>query len=204
MNKLKQVISNWQEYQLAILSYLKKHSKDETLSEDLVHDIFLKIYTLSLKPEYQIHNLRSWLFQLAHNALADHYRRPIEKCLCTENASGVSFHPVQNPYLDLADYVRPLLACMPETYAKPLALELDGIPQRDIAAHLQLDLSTTKSRIQRSRKKMHGLFYECFHLELDSSGRVQSFEVRSDCQTLQQFLAEVGQNFSSRMHLFEA
>lgn len=204
MNKLKQVILNWHEYQLAILNYLRKHSKDETLSEDLAHDIFLKIYHLSLRPEYQIHNLRSWLFQLAHNALTDHYRRPLGKCLCTANVGSVSFHPEQNPYLDLADYVRPLLACLPETYAKPLALELDGMPQKDIATHLQLDLSTAKSRIQRSRKKMHGLFYECFHLELDSLGRVQSFEVRPDCQTLQQFLTETGQNLSSSMHLFEA
>lgn len=204
MNSLKKVIANWQEYQPAILNYLRKHSKDEMLSEDLVHDIFLKIHRLSLRPEYRVQNQRSWLFQLAHNTLSDHFRKPIEKCLCTDNAGMVSSHPEQNPYLELADYVRPLLTCLPETYAKPLALELDGLPQKDIATQLQLDLSTTKSRIQRSRKKMHGLFYECFHLVLDASGRVESFEVRSDCQTLQRFLAEMRQSFAPGMHLFGA
>ncbi len=204
MNNLKKVIENWPDYQQTIFNYLRKHSKDEMLSEDLVHDIFLKIYRLSLRTEYRVQNLRSWLFQLAHNTLADHYRKPIEKCLCKENASMVSSHPELNPYLELSDYVRPLLTCLPETYAKPLALELDGLPQKDIARHLQLDLSTAKSRIQRSRKKMHGLFYECFYLELDASGRVESFEVRSDCQTLQRFLAEMRQSFASSMHLFGA
>lgn len=204
MNSLKKVIEDWQEYQPAILNYLRKHSKDEMLSEDLAHDIFLKIHRLSLRTEYRVQSLRSWLFQLAHNTLTDHYRKPIEKCLCKENAGMVSYHPEQNPYLELADYVRPLLTCLPATYAKPLALELDGLPQKDIAKHLQLDLSTAKSRIQRSRKKMHGLFYECFHLELDASGRVENFEVRSDCQTLQRFLAEMRQSFAPRMHLFEA
>jgi RNA polymerase sigma-70 factor, ECF subfamily len=204
MNSLKKVSANWQEYQPAILNYLKKHSKDEMLSQDLAHDIFLKIHRLSLRSEYRVQNLRSWLFQLAHNALADHYRRPIEKCLCEENVGTLSLHPEQNPYLELADYVRPLLTCLPETYATPLALELDGLPQKDIARYLQLDLSTTKSRIQRSRKKMHGLFYECFHLELVASGRVENFEVRSDCQTLQRFLAEMRQSFSPNMHLFRA
>lgn len=204
MNTLKKVVENWQDYQLTILNYLRKHSKDEMLSEDLAHDIFLKIYRLSLMPEYRVQNLRSWIFQLAHNTLTDYYRRPIGKCLCTENVDTLSLHPEQNPYLELADYVRPLLTCLPETYAKPLALELDGLPQKDIATELQLDLSTAKSRIQRSRKKMHGLFYECFHLELDASGRVENFEVRSDCQTLQRFLSEMRQSFAPSMHLFEA
>lgn len=54
MNSLKKALANWPEYQPAILNYLKKHSKDEMLSQDLAHDIFLKIHRLSLLPDYSV------------------------------------------------------------------------------------------------------------------------------------------------------
>lgn len=152
----------------------------------------------------RICNLRSWLLQTAHHALIDHYRKYNRlRHDLSEVRSAIAEGEVSS-YRILSEYVRPLLRCLPDTYAQALELELDGVPQKDIALRLKLDLSTTKSRIQRSRKKMHGLFYECFHLELDPQGHVESFAVRPDCIALQAFQIEQEKNVVLAMHLFGA
>lgn len=140
-------------------------------------------------------NPQAWLLRTAQHALIDHYRRHTLRAgapLPEEAAIGVEEE--SNAYQSLADYVRPLLSCLPDAYAQPLALELDGVPQKEIAQRLRLELSAIKSRIQRSRQKMQRLVRECFHLHLDAEGRVESFAVRADCRTLQAFLAEQEKN----------
>ncbi|GAB3695425.1 RNA polymerase sigma factor SigZ [Spirosoma flavus] len=184
-----------------ILGYLRKYVKNEPIAQDISQDIFLKVYRLSQQPHYTVVNVRSWLFQLAHNAMIDHYRQPKTACLCASEVEQIPHPKEGNTYQEMADYVRPLLRCLPDAYALPLAMDLDGVPQKEIAQQLQLDLPTTKSRIQRSRKKMHGLFYECFHLEVDPQGRVESFAIRPDCVTLQAFLVEQQKKNALPMHL---
>ncbi|MBD2705780.1 hypothetical protein IC229_34580 [Spirosoma sp. BT702] len=75
--------------------------------------------------------------------MIDHYRQPRTACLCADEIEQVSLVRKENAYQEMADYVRPLLSCLPDTYALLLAMELDGVPQKEIAQYLQLDLSTT-------------------------------------------------------------
>lgn len=200
MNPLRQVVAQWHEYHPIILGYLRKQAKDETIAQELSQEVFLKTYRSSLNPDYHVTNIRSWLFEVAYHVFIDLHRQQKTICLCSANTETLAIEQEKNTYQEMADYVRPLLACLPETYTDALALELDGIPQKEIAYRLRLDLPAAKSRIQRSRKKMLVLIYECFHLDLDPQGRIESFAVRPDCVTLQSFLNE--QKKSPALHLF--
>ncbi|TAK64714.1 MAG: hypothetical protein EPO24_03095, partial [Bacteroidetes bacterium] len=50
--------------------------------------------------------------------------------------------------------------------------EIDGIPQKEVAKKLGISLSGAKSRVQRGRKMLKDLLFECCHFEFDRSGGV--------------------------------
>ncbi|WP_185974302.1 sigma factor-like helix-turn-helix DNA-binding protein [Litoribacter populi] len=64
--------------------------------------------------------------------------------------------------------------------------DIDGIKQSDIAEKLGLNLSTTKSRIQRARQMLREEFLTCCHLETDRKGNLIGFAVKESCKPLQE------------------
>ncbi len=90
---------------------------------------------------------------------------------------------------EMQELVGPMLSMLPEEYGQPLYLsDIQGLPQKEIAAKLNLSLSGTKSRIQRGREKLKALFLECCHLEFDRNGKLLQTQVRSHCKPLQHLL----------------
>ena len=175
----------WAENKELVYSYIKKRVRCETTTRDLCQEVLLKIYKFcALKTG--VKNIRSWLFEIAENTVIDHYRKQKRlNAFCCSNSNVTNNEP--DIYQSLSVYVRPLLVCLPEMYARPLELDLDGMSQKDISKLLNLELPTTKSRIQRSRLKMKELFFECFYLNIDEAGRINAFQPRPDCLTLKKF-----------------
>lgn len=86
----------------------------------------------------------------------------------------------------IADYIIPMIKLLPKEYAIPLMLsDIDKIPQKEIAKQLNLELSATKMRIQRARKKLRDLFVECCHLEYDKQGNFIGCVIKHSCKPLQ-------------------
>lgn len=166
--------------------YILKRVKNEALAQDLTQEVLLKVYRFC-HTRSGVKNKRSWLFEMSRNTIVDHYRR---------ESKTESYETITDPqapaessdvYESMSDYIRPLLCCLPEMYARPLQLDLDGVDQKEIAQRLGLELSTAKSRVQRSRKKVKDLLQECLYLELDVSGRVTGFAAKPTCVALQEF-----------------
>ncbi len=181
----------WQKYSKPLKSYVRKYISDTDAAQDVMQEIFYNIYTYCQRFDFScekagIRNLQAWVFQTAHNTIMTHYRKE-KKQVDLDVVSDSLSTDAQNGdvYKDISTYIEPLLTCMPEMYAAPLRLDLQGVRQQDIATQLNMGLSAVKSRIQRSRFKLKELMHECFHLTLNPEGQMESFEVKSDCQTLQ-------------------
>ncbi len=61
-------------YQTPLFNFYAKLTGDRAVSEDLVQEVFLRIlkYRQSYKPGTPF---RAWVYQIARNARADHYRK---------------------------------------------------------------------------------------------------------------------------------
>jgi RNA polymerase sigma-70 factor, ECF subfamily len=121
----------------------------------------------------------AWLFALARNAVADHYRG-----LKLKDSPAVE--ELESPWPEPAtiDEERAfVLGCM-----QPLLLTLDADsqqllrwadveerPLRFIADRLGLSLTAVKSRVQRARKAFLQATRRCCAVTLDARGRVQEF-----------------------------
>jgi RNA polymerase sigma-70 factor (ECF subfamily) len=145
----------------------------------------------------QADRLTAWMYRIAANAIADHYRRPVRR----EVPSG---HGTEVPGLDdqaviptslepgaddlrevLAGCLAPLLERLPSHYRTALEMtELDGMTQTDAAARLGLSVSGMKARVQRGRHQLRELLLDCCHVELDRRRSVTDVRSRdARCKT---------------------
>ena len=180
----------WLDHQEQLRAYLTRRLGDAELAAELTQRTLLKVID-SCCSGTELRNVRSWLYQIARNTLADHYRElakagagPQDGNVPDEDWAVASTE--QDLWQQMARHLYPLLRLLPEAYATPLRLaDLEGLPQQEVADRLGLGLSAAKSRIQRARLLLREQIAACSHLELDREGRPVDFAIREDCACLQ-------------------
>ncbi|MCV9385406.1 sigma-70 family RNA polymerase sigma factor [Reichenbachiella ulvae] len=183
IEKYTEVASIWEAYKSAIKSYILKKVKNEDSANDLSHEVLMKIYN-SCCSGTEIKNIRSWMFQIAHNTVIDHWKA--ENRYVDELKDSMETEET-NAYLEIETLIKPLLELLPEKYATPLLLsDIEGIKQTEVAQRINLSLTATKSRIQRARVLLKEKIIDCSQMETDSDGRPISIEIKSSCTPLQE------------------
>lgn len=174
----------WLEHKLALQNYIFKRVRDEDLTNDILQEVLLKVYSFCLSKS-GVRNVRSWLFQIAHNTIVDNYRK--QKKFTDRELPDMPVEDENMAFKEAIDYIQPLLSFLPPEYAIPLKLsDIDGLKQADIAKQLNLSLPAAKSRIQRGRNLLKAEFITCCDFETDAKGQLISFEIKDSCTPLQQ------------------
>lgn len=171
----------WTKYNEDVKRFIHSKVKDEYLVDDLLQETFIKIHTKldSLKDKTKI---KSWAFSIAKNAVFDYYKK--RDLLSEGNAVIV------NPDNDLPanhtekDCLQGLIKRLPKKYREPLFLaDIKGLKQAEVAKRLNLQLSTTKSRIQRARKLIAQGYMKCCDYKMNESGfLVGELKEKEDCK----------------------
>ena len=165
----------WIEHKTRLRGYIAKRMREPAAVDDILQDVFVKAYT-NLHTVKSRGSLTAWLYRIAANAIADHYReqKPSEEIPDEWPA------PESEPdYIaELASCLKPLIADLPETYRLPLVWsEIDGLAQKEVASRLGLSLSGAKSRVQRGREKLRQRLSECCDIESWRHGII-GYEIR--------------------------
>lgn len=136
--------------------------------DDILQDVFLKAHK-NLHALKSRGSVASWLFRIASNAIADHYRsqKPWVELPNELKLPENEYDPVG----ELAACLQPLIADLPETYRSALVLsEIEGLPHKEVARQLGISLSGAKSRVQRGRDKLHRRLDDCCIIEAGRRG----------------------------------
>jgi RNA polymerase sigma-70 factor (ECF subfamily) len=109
----------WQEHKARLRGYIARRVREGDAVDDILQDVFLKAH-VGLPGVKSSDSLAAWLFRIAGNAIADHYRsqRPSE-ALPDDLAAP---EPQRDDTTELAECIRPLIAELPETYRAALVL----------------------------------------------------------------------------------
>jgi RNA polymerase sigma-70 factor, ECF subfamily len=179
----------WQEHKEALYYFILKRVHDEPTAKDISQEVLIKVYNFCVAKS-GVRNVRAWLFQIAHNAIVDHYRKH-KRDVPTESFNEErEDEPEASAFKDAAEFILPMINLLPEAYAVPLRMsDVDGTNLKDIAAELDLGLSAVKQRVSRGRKMLKDVFTECCLMELDEQGRLVSFDIRPGCGALQRYKA---------------
>jgi len=165
----------WSEHRSRLRGYIAKRVRDTDAVDDILQDVFLKA-SENLQSLQSRGSIAAWLYRIAANAIADHYRslRP-----WGELPDNVAAPESQRDYVaELATCLQPLIAEMAEAYRSALVLsEIEGLPQREVAERLNISLSGAKSRVQRGREKLRRRLLVCCDIETGRGG-ITGYEPR--------------------------
>jgi len=165
----------WTDHKTRLRNYIAKRVRDTNAVDDILQDVFVKAYT-NLHDVKSHGSLTAWLYRIAANSIADHYRaeKPLE-----EISEELPMPELEPDYLgELASCLQPLIEDLPEKYRLPLVLsEIEGLTQKEVADRLGLSLSGAKSRVQRGREKLRQRLFQCCDIEVGKGG-VLGYEVR--------------------------
>lgn len=165
----------WLEYKKQLRGYIAKRVREQDAVDDILQDVLIKAHA-NLHTVASSGSIAAWLYRIAANAIADHYRAHRTFDELPDELPAPEAEP--DYIADLASCFQPLIDDLPETYRAALVLsEIDGLTQKEVASRLGLTLSGAKSRVQRGREKLRRNLHECCDIETGTNGIV-GFELR--------------------------
>lgn len=154
----------WKTYSEALRMYLEKRISDKYLINDILHDVYLKVYLHCKRYDFccekaGVKNLRSWIFQVCHNTMVDHMK---------SNAKYTYIEKGLPELIEATDAIvesnltaAQLLDKLPQKYAEAVYLDaIMNIDQAAIAKQLGLGISAAKSRIQRGKQMLKEIYLQ--------------------------------------------
>jgi RNA polymerase sigma-70 factor, ECF subfamily len=198
----------WHDVHDRLTAFVAQRVDDPADVADLVQTVFLRAHQhmASVADEQR---LLPWLFQITRNAIADYYRAPARRreiggiapdgalelpgghgaapTLASTGEPGLP-HPAapltapedESALRELAGCVRPLVQLLPSTYREALTLvEIDGVPQVEVASRLGISVSGMKSRVQRGRAMLRDGLLACCDISRSATGGVLDFAPRA-------------------------
>jgi len=169
----------WLEYRSTIKRFLHSKVSNEMDVEDLHQEILIKTYA-NLHTIKDQNSIKSWLFQIANHSIIDFYRRKDRHHELTADELWLldEHDEVKD---ELSNFVAPFIHALPSEHAKLLdAIDLQGKPQKAYAKELGITYSTLKSRVQKSRRLLKGIFDDCCHFKMDKNGSIYDYTPKSD------------------------
>jgi RNA polymerase sigma-70 factor, ECF subfamily len=170
--------SIWSQTQDKLKSFVFRYTKDKTTADDIVQDVFLKVYS-KLGQLKESEKITGWIFQIARNTITDYFRvrnKPIE-------AFELDWESESKPLNDcVSSCLHDMMRTLPEKYRQALELtELKNLPQLELAKELNISYSGAKSRVQRARQMLKEKMDEAYLIKFDSYGNVIVCEDRIPC-----------------------
>jgi RNA polymerase sigma-70 factor, ECF subfamily len=173
-----EVAANWGIFQTELRDFVYKRVKDKAVSDDIVQDVFLKVYS-NLGKLKDSEKLTAWIYQITRNTITDHFRRKnktIDFYDFDEDGDSTNINAC------VANCLKNLLPTLPEKYRQALELsEINNLSQIQIASKLGISYSGAKSRVQRARLMLRQKMEEVLHVKIDAYGNVIVCEDRNPC-----------------------
>lgn len=147
----------YRRYHVRVYSLIFRLLDDQGIAEEVLQDVFHRLWEKSHLFDSTKGSLLSWLFTVARNLSLDRRRHeshrgkitvvPIEEKHCEAVGSWESF--------DLADAVRQALADLPAAQREAIELAFfEGLTHQELAARQKESLGTVKTRIRLGLGKL--------------------------------------------------
>lgn len=147
------------EYREFLYKFFLKHVKVSSVAEDFAHDVFVKFWQRR-EADYSVENMNAWLYTLARNRLADHYRRlaterKYAEWLWQEMKERVAVLPAEIHRSELENEISSLLQTLPPRQREIYELNRNrGLSLEEIAQKLDISPNTAKNHLVKALKKI--------------------------------------------------
>lgn len=164
------VTAAWNAHEAELRAFLTHRLGDPHQADDLLQDVFVKAMRQG-EGFCGLDQPRAWLFQVARNALVDHFRvkRPIEPLPDDLTAPESEIAPI-DALSQCIDRVLPQLDADDQDILREC--DLRGTRQQTYAHARGLTLPAAKARLRRARQRLRDLLVESCGVKFDADDRI--------------------------------
>lgn len=163
--------SVWRTLSDRLRRFIRSRVPCDADADDILQSVFLRIHE-KLNELNRLSRLESWVFQIARNAMVDHFRS--SKTTIPADELSIEGHDSAidgNLNSRVGGWLRGMIALLPDEQQRAVTMyELQGLSQNTIAEREGISLSGAKSRIQRGRKNLRKMLLDCCEFQRDQRG----------------------------------
>ncbi|PKF81208.1 RNA polymerase sigma factor SigZ [Vibrio sp. vnigr-6D03] len=166
---MKNIETIWHEYQQGLKAFLHSRVPNPDDVDDILQDVLIKTHE-NLDKVQNWDSLKSWLFQIANNAIMDFYRRSKRQSAIEEKDLWYE-QDTDQMQKEFSKCLLPFIQNLPEQSAQLIwAVDIEQESQKAVALSQNISYSTLKSRVSKARQELRKQFEDCCHLTLNKQG----------------------------------
>ena len=176
MNKQAEIETIWIDLNEELYMFILGKIKDRQISKDIHQEVFLKIQT-------KIHQLKhtsrltSWVYQITRNTIIDYFRKVKDKNISINDLDISEVQGEDFDYSKLTNCINQKIESLSSLHKEAIVLtSFKDYSQKELAKHLKISYSGTKSRVQKAREILRENIIDCPNVKSDSSGKLLDFE----------------------------
>ncbi|WP_094606337.1 ECF RNA polymerase sigma factor SigM [Sporomusa silvacetica DSM 10669] len=167
------------EFATRLKSFISKRVSNPQDAEDILQEVYCKIYR-NINGLNDTGKLHAWIFQIARNAVHDHYRTNRREEPFAEPPEPEAVRADENDNKEIAGCLKVIINHLPDKDREAIELtEYKGLTQKELGQLLGLSHSGAKSRVQRAQQRLKEMLCECCSLELDRRGNVIDYKLKA-------------------------
>ncbi len=178
------------DFRARLLRFIRARVGSAADAEDITQDVLLRMHR-SVSTLASGDRVGAWLFQVARNAIVDHYRargRASEVVDPHTSADTVADQFAGGPDEDPKRFERDATRCLDvfidrldARYAEALRLvDVEGLTHKDVAARVGLSVPGVKSRVQRARASLKAALSDCCMLDFGHPDGLVEFQQHAE------------------------
>jgi RNA polymerase sigma-70 factor, ECF subfamily len=181
----------WRKLHGRLRGFVRARISDPEAADDVAQEVLLRLHRNlgALRAEDR---LDAFAYQIARNAIIDHYRSRAtaretpeapDELVARADADGDNEQePDSGARQELARCLAPLIRQLPEPYREALTLtDLGKLSQVEAAQVVGLSVPGMKARVQRARAQVHELLTGCCAVALDSRRQISDVQRTGPC-----------------------
>jgi len=166
----------WIDLNEELYKFILGKIKDEQISKDIHQEVFLKIQT-KINQLKHTSKLTSWVYQITRNTIIDYFRKVNDKNISINDLEIAELETNDFDYSNLTNCINQKIESLSAQHKEAIILtSFKSYSQKELAEHLKISYSGTKSRVQKAREILKENILDCPNVESDSSGKLLDFE----------------------------